>query len=814
MKRLAISLLTAGMVVIVGFRQAAAAVEVKLTVTEQAKVARESGVVTSGVPFAKGTVTDVGKLAATAAGKPIPAQFLKLVAWDDGSVRWALMDVQVSVPAGGKVELTVTDAGGNPQPAAPVKADDGKDAVTVSTGPMQFVVSKSKPGLFESLKVDGKELVTSAGRGPVIYKESGGEVPGQPAKVTLEQAGPMRTIVCVKGKFPGLHNELLTYTTRITAFAGQKFVKVQMWLENGGAMGYFDGSDESPASKNVEWFTFDGMAVELALGLGAGTAASCEDSQPAAPFKVLQTCIDNKTKRKVYRGAMFTWDDYEYTISGGGKELKKGDRTDGVVTVKGPAGSVVAAVRGFWEQYEKAIELKDTTLNVWLWPTEGQWPRIVTKAPFDKSLDNICKKGLYVLPGSVHKGHEFMLDFSGKDAKASQADLASPLFAFATAEHYASTEAAPGLFAPPAVHTGEKDCDVKIDAWVRMTRSVADPASPAGLFKARQAAVPSDIGYLGDTNFSYGWLDFGDLSIPGRGFVSLHNDWTWIALVNAIRLGEPEFMRLGTEMARHHVDIDQFWSDRDLPRMTALQRGGYNWTTFHCYRLSSPPSVQNNTIAGVVLYYMLTGEPKALECCMRNGKGLKTAWATVLEKKPYAGPQGDMAANASTMESYMALFDLTADKAWLDEAVMLFTEDVIPTWKAMGPFLHSANQIQSQDYMKTDQKYCFSIRALCMLHHATGNEKLLKLLVEATQKDFPDTFFQAPLYLADLYAYVGLTTSSKELLDKGAELMAQGFPESKCPPVYLPDNSTWSQDAAMMLKAVHILQYASWKMKK
>src|SRR5690242_9415738 len=87
------------------------AAEVKLQVTETDRIARSPAVVTTGVPFSRGAVKDVNRLSISSRGKPIPAQFTKIAPWDDGSVRWALMDVQLDVPAGGKADLVVSDSG-------------------------------------------------------------------------------------------------------------------------------------------------------------------------------------------------------------------------------------------------------------------------------------------------------------------------------------------------------------------------------------------------------------------------------------------------------------------------------------------------------------------------------------------------------------------------------------------------------------------------------------------------------------------------------------------------------------------------------
>jgi len=169
----------------------------------------------------------------------------------------------------------------------------------------------------------------------------------------------MKAILCLKGKYPGLHDGLVGYTVRITAYAGRKLLKIHAWLENGGAHGY------APRDGNwkPEWFCFDGMAVEWGLDLGGPLSAGCEGARAAGPLKVLQ--MHNAPQSD--QGPAWTMDDFEYTITGASEEPIRGKRTDGVVTVSGTDGVLTVAVRNFWQNYEKAIELcGDDTLKVWL----------------------------------------------------------------------------------------------------------------------------------------------------------------------------------------------------------------------------------------------------------------------------------------------------------------------------------------------------------------------------------------------------------------------------------------------------------------
>lgn len=804
---------------------AAKALEVHLTVSDDANVARHASPVTAGVPFAKGAVTDLRKLSVSVAGKPVPAQFTQLAPWDDGSVRWALMDCQVDVPKGGKTDLVIRDDGRNPAPAQAVTVTDGSRTVTITTGPLQAVIDKASAAFFKSVKVDGRELVNGSGRGLVIWadcplegtvRRSGRPTadvpkygPGRPivadppTEVAVEEAGPMRAVVKLSGRFPKtVHHGLAGYTIRITAWAGRKELKVHAWLENDGAHGYTWEGNKHQVER--EWMIFDGLALEVGLDLGGAITADCEDTSGTGQFRVFQ----GVTMPTDDRGPAYRLEDMVYRVTSGEAELKTGQRTDGVVRLTGTAGTATVCVRDFWENYEKAIELDTDRLRVWLWPLEGQYPRRwngYTVAQYAvKMMESMSPVGVYALQGGVQKGHEIALDFSGRDRAATHADLARPLFAVASPEYYASTEAAPGLFAPPSVRTGDSECDGKLDAWLRMTRASADPRSPYSIWEARRNT--------GRANFWYGWMDFGDFCVPGNGYVSLHYDWPYVMLLSLMRTGEMPFLRLAADMARHRIDVDQGWSPRELEPYRGLQRGEGAYTHFHCERFTrGQPGVANNWLSGVVLYHLLTGDPKARECARHNAAALRRGWGLDREGADAPRARSDMQAVARAIFAFAAMYQLTGEKQWLDDALTLFHRHVTAKWQAFGPHLHERQQIRSQDYTRDDVKYCYSIAAFCFLHHLTGDAKLFELLKAGADTEFPENFFDAPLFLADLHAYVGLKTGEAHYLNDAVELWIQAFPESQCPPVYLPNDSQWSRRSAMMLRTGHLLQYAFWK---
>jgi len=683
----------------------------------------------------------------------------------------------VDVPANGKVELLVSDGGKALAPAAPVKVDDGAEAVKVSTGPMEFTVSKKKFNVLEALKVDGKELLTAAGKGLVIIKEEGGELlAGPPTEVTVENAGPMRATVCVRGRFPGVHKNLLGYTVRLTAYAGKKLVKVHAWFEN-------DGGLTARAPGRAQWFRFDGLALDFALGLGDKVEAECEAAKASGKLKVEQYCSPNHD-----------WKSFTYKVTSGDAELKKGERTDGVVTLSGPNGRLVVAIRHFWEQYEKAIELDGPALRIWLWPTDGEWPRSGAKRGHDSDeYPEFRKAGFQHLPGGTRKGHELILDCSGREAAAGAATLSAPLVARAAPAYYAETEAAPGWFAPADFVSGKPAYDAGVKNWTRCALQAIEPRDkPGSLYFARQGGADG-------RGFWHGWMDFGD-NLWEEGYSSLHYDWTWMMLLNYMRFGDRGFFDMGLTMARHRIDIDQIWTG-DSEFYSGLTRYEKCFTSVHGGINDGHygPIPSHNWLPGVVLYYMLTGEPQARECAFSNHAGMKRRLIDKQDKAPNAGIQTREL--GWSILNLCALYDLTADKKYLDDAMILFDKPLTMQWKASGPYLQAGLQ------------YYYSTQPLCELQHRTGSEEVMKLLREGCAGKFPEnTYNEWPIFLSNIYAYVGYKDKNEAYIARAEELFIKYAEITKNLGCYTT-NGAWDKESGKLIRNGHILQYVEWKLK-
>lgn len=773
--------------------------EVKATLRESASVARHPGVVAMSVPFARGSLADAARLSVTVEGKLTPAQCRSLAPWDDGSVRWAQVVFLCDLPAGGEVNVVLRDDGRNAAPDTPVRVQDGADAVAVDCGPLQFSIPRKTNGLFKSVKVDGRETLTAKGRGIVLFPEQGDAVEaGPPTTVMVEEAGPLRVVVRAQGVVPGVHNDRIGYTVRLTAHAGQKRLDARVWIENAGARGY---------GVAPEWFWFKGLAVELGLDLGGAVTAVCEATTAPDGLRVEQRCPGAR------------WDNFAYTITSAGKPLGKGQRTDGVVTLQSAGGQLTTAIRHFWQNYDKAIELDGTSLRLWLWPIGSQWPRPegfggdVGGGGDRDFIAQTRKPKLTALPGGVRKSHEFTLDFSGRAARETLAELAAPVMGLDPA-YVAGTVAANALFAPAQTMSGDEEVDWKLRFWNSMAAAMVDPNNKGGLPQARSTGAEANSVW-------FGWMDFGDLPTPTGTHYSgqvaprhLHQDWTWLALLQYLRTGERGYFDLGLEMARHQIEVDQDWSDRDAEpaRWLGTSERGFGETHFAPMAGGGQPSVAANWISGVVLYYLLTGDPMAKDAALRNLQASQ-AWVRQVADKP--GPSLPYPTTMRVMRNLLSTHAMTGDAKRLDEVRTLISSHLAKRYQAWGPLMFNAqDEVRSQDYNRLAEGYCLNVPTLCEAHFRTGDELLGKMIREAVKADLPHTFYLSSLCMSDLQAYAGWLDKNAAGIAAAGDNFADGFPESRKPPIFHPGQNDWSGRAAMFLHAGHALQYVLWRQRQ
>ena len=340
---------------------AAAAVNVKLTVTEEAGVGRVANPVNSGVPLPKGAVTDVASLRLLdAAGKPVLASIKPRCRWlGDDSLKWVTVHFLATVPAKGSLTYTLTDAAGPKAPGGPIQVINGARAVVVTTGPARFHVAKDRLAPFRQvyLRSDATKdfaeadallagpavvrLVGRNGEARVVNKRSQIVGVGDAFRQTglvmstvIEERGPARVVVALKGTFSTKSDPSLDFTARLYFYANSPLAQMTFSVRN------------RQLKSMARFVGIERLAVEMPLKKGA-----------QAPL--VSYAVDGKTHQRPLTGArpvtLFQSARNKLTVTLPDGATAEGATSPGWVQVNTGGAVFTAGNRWFLQTYPKGL---------------------------------------------------------------------------------------------------------------------------------------------------------------------------------------------------------------------------------------------------------------------------------------------------------------------------------------------------------------------------------------------------------------------------------------------------------------------------
>jgi hypothetical protein len=191
--------------------------------------------VTVGIPFPKGMLFEKNGIPQLALEGVKDYQFRTLARWPDGSVRWALVDFQTDVKAGGISDNNVHVIRGSGNSYGKLAESKG-DVIIVNTGVMTVEIKKKGFNLFDSVTGDNKEIISKgASKGIVVIGEAGAEYTASndtKAKVSIEENGPVRAVIKAEGTHTGNNKRMMDFTVRMHFYKGKSRVKVFYTLRN------------------------------------------------------------------------------------------------------------------------------------------------------------------------------------------------------------------------------------------------------------------------------------------------------------------------------------------------------------------------------------------------------------------------------------------------------------------------------------------------------------------------------------------------------------------------------------------------------
>ena len=386
-----------------GSARTPATLDVTLTVKENANVGASAYPISVVIPLPKGRYASTANLGIVGA----PSQVEVLERWaQDNTLRHVLVHFQPTVSAFGNATYHFGD-GGRVDPATPVTLTENASAITLTTGPLKFVVSKNAFNILDQVWLDqngngtyesGEQIIAAHAQNGGVFTPRAGAGAAQydtartDLRVEIEERGPMRAVIRVEAptKFVTTTQHTHGFAARIYAYAGKPFVKVDYQLQNSAKNVvrswplYFE-------EMNLDWRLNLATNPTLKFGLGNGSVHQVSGSGGAY---LAQEMHD---RFKIYNLQTSA------TLYDSGAR-PNGTGPEGFVDVSDTTRGVMAAIRNFWQMWPNGLEVdSQNKLSLQLFPRwSAQW-----------HAKQISPSGLYWLEDMQHVYKETLLYFHG-----------------------------------------------------------------------------------------------------------------------------------------------------------------------------------------------------------------------------------------------------------------------------------------------------------------------------------------------------------------------------------------------------------------
>ena len=612
-------------------------------------------------------------------GNAYPTQGTTLATWakDLSFVKWLLVDAELPASVSRKDELFL-EYGPDVQnvlPEYPLSYDfyDGRFA-----GPKTVYNELFEIGFVDAAEAQNGEFIRTfrvrsedgwadltAGKAfPIlsIRDANGAEYNSVenalPPKITIEDRGPIRGSICIRGAHADAHGKIvLPYILRLHFYcSGDRIRLFHTFIFNQNPDRFKIAEIKMRFPWNVGEIVETAVAGECDAGEGAGTFHTFP-----GPASYLQI------------------DDQRFQIESEDAPAVSGNRSDGCVFVEGKACAVAVVLRDSWREYPKGVTVRKTgEMDIELWPSRSG-KILDLEVPWKEEFIHCsrCAKTEEELLAQMSERPTAPVNFKGffgtSDApySAKEGDLQSIREARAFAENRLGGR----RFVVGDVHAVGKAVGLakSHELWIAFGSnsssepnpfSAADAADLARTVQIPPLALPGpkyiegtkvlrlvhgyepekfpelekSLELLFDSIFDgpvendrlYGMIDYGDLlnahgrahgftyrvfkDFPGKRitdligwfnnecFDHLYNQW-----INYLRTGKRKCWRLAEAYAEHLEDVDIIHFDPIHPENVGL---------IHYHNIlhwSGSPNPSHTQIQGWLIHYFLTGNRRAFE---------------------------------------------------------------------------------------------------------------------------------------------------------------------------------------------------------
>ncbi len=708
-------------------------------IQEGAGIPRRKEPTQVSLPFAPGVLDDEQNIEIIdATGAAIPAQFEILARWKDGSIRWLLARFLIDIPANSETLLTIQRGDQSTLTQEKNLVQEQGSALQVDTGQIRVEAGTNQR---ESFLISGDQNGEYFAERPqlVVYSPIGEEHRcGPPETVELEVNGPLYASVFVTGpmaaKEQGLPN-IFRYETRLHFWRDSPRVLAEHTvIMNGG--------------EKYDIVVVDGIVIEaksasqfsecLLAGNGETYASPLHD---ADRLRIKQNCAfwhectrgPDSAVEPVKYAVLESDFDFEASLATG-DTLFKGSKSDGWLWAKGPGHSFGVAVRDFWEEGPKALEVgADGSLNIECYahwqPQPGESRPVRARTP-DYSKDPRLDGWAAEIGRDAESGFRLWLEESGYEGPVRRGP-------FRFGKGRAKTTDVLYWFGNPERQKEEVEV---LAAQRHCLIPVVDPrylASTKALPFIELAACDSGLPVFEEGLLAmfenwkkhatrYGFLHFGDdqcawgynRTVPATTDDQEYDTAQCLTLQFG-RTGNADYLRWANVCARHLMDVDQTHPD-GLMHYHGYDAGGD-------YHEECVPVDMNGHpyIGGIVNHYMLTGDRRSLRGIVRLAQALESCG----ENARHLVLTTDGRSLGRAGICLAAIYDLTHDPEHLKPAKKIIDAindlfgDGIKELRGEPPY---------RMWWFNHSEMCYHIRELLVRYHAaTGDPRTLQTLKQA-----------------------------------------------------------------------------------
>jgi hypothetical protein len=653
-----------------------------------------------GVPIERGALLDSTRLLLSdQGGRPRAVVGRALDRWNDGSIRWLLLDFQADHEGLDRAQAYELQL--NVQPTARIapalQVSHVSSTAMIDTGAATFRLRTGGSTPFEAVSVQGASVLDVAATGLAIEDARHGSCTVALSDLVLEEVNELRAVARTEGwAITPRGDRLIRVVMRLHFVAGSATVRFEVTLRNPRRATHPAGCWElgdpgsivirdaamtfalaSATTSEIRYSTAAGIPVEVS----AGDLELYQDSSGGGNWRASTHVNRDGAVPMSFRG---------YRLRTGTRSAD-GLRATPIVTLAAGPRHLSMAVPRFWENFPKAIEASGRAIALRLFPR--QW------------------SDTHELQGGEQKTHTFYVAFDRDPV--SELPLAwarEPLLARPTPDDYCASGAVSYLM--PAVPSA--------DTHTLLVDAAIEGGDTFGIKRERID--------------EYGWRHFGDLyadheavfhMAPSPLISHYNNQYDAIAgcAYQFMRTGDARWWACLTDLAAHVADIDVYHTDQDK----AAYNHGLFWHTFHYVdagrstHRSYPrvdgvggggPSNEHNYARGLMWHHFLTGSAISRDTAvglaewviaMDDGGATVFRWlsrdATGLASSTFSPSyHGPGRGAAYSIDTLLVGHQLTGDDRFLKKADALIRRCI-----------HPRDDIQGRELLDRERRWSYTV---------------------------------------------------------------------------------------------------------